>query len=70
MQDLPENIDSRFRYVMIVARRAEQLIQGAAPKARTRHTKATRVAMDEVNNDLVKWQLTPPASPLSDEPAE
>lgn len=70
MQDLPENIDSRFRYVLIVARRAEQLIQGAVPKARTRHAKATRVAMDEVNNDLVKWQLTAPEAPASDETTE
>lgn len=69
MQDLPEKIESRFRYVMVVAKRAEQLIQGAAPKARSRFTKPTRVAMDEVNKDLVKWELTAPVSP-NDEPAE
>lgn len=65
MQDLPEEVDSRFRYVMLVARRAEQLIEGAAPRVRTRHAKPTRVAMEEINKKLVKWQLEPPVNPLA-----
>jgi DNA-directed RNA polymerase subunit K/omega len=60
MEGLPEGVDSRFRYVLLIAKRAEQLIQGAQPKMRTRHAKPTRVAMDEVNNEQVKWQLEPP----------
>ena len=60
MEGLPEGIDSKFRYVLLVSKRAEQLIQGAAPKSRSKHAKPTRVAMEEIEKDLVKWQLTQP----------
>jgi DNA-directed RNA polymerase omega subunit len=60
MEGLPEGIDSRFRYVLLVSKRAEQLIQGAQPKTKPRHAKPTRIAMDEIENNAVKWQLTPP----------
>jgi DNA-directed RNA polymerase omega subunit len=68
MQDLPEGVESRFRYVMLVSKRAEQLIQGAAPKVRTRHAKPTRVAMDEIDRKLVKWQLSEELAEQSAEP--
>jgi DNA-directed RNA polymerase omega subunit len=60
MEGLPEGIDSKFRYVLLVSKRAEQLIQGAQPRTRSKHAKPTRVAMEEVERDQVKWQLTPP----------
>jgi DNA-directed RNA polymerase omega subunit len=60
MEGLPEGIDSKFRYVLLVAKRAEQLIQGSQAKIKSRHAKPTRVAMEEVEKDLVKWQLTAP----------
>ena len=60
MEGLPEGIDSKFRYVLLVSKRAEQLIQGAQSKVKTRHAKPTRIAMEEVEKDLVKWQLTAP----------
>lgn len=64
MDELPEGIDSKFRYVLLVAKRAEQLIQGGQPKARSKRAKPTRVAMDEIDQNLVKWQLTPPENPV------
>jgi DNA-directed RNA polymerase subunit K/omega len=60
MEGLPEGIDSKFRYVLLVSKRAEQLIQGAQARTRSKHAKPTRVAMEEVANNAVKWQLTPP----------
>ena len=60
MEGLPEGVDSRFRYVLLIAKRAEQLIQGSMPKIRSRHAKPTRVAMDEVGANAIKWQLEPP----------
>jgi DNA-directed RNA polymerase omega subunit len=60
MEGLPEGVDSRFRYVLLVSKRAEQLIQGSVPKVKSRHAKPTRVAMEEVARDMVKWQLTAP----------
>ena len=60
MEGLPEGVDSRFRYVLLVSKRAEQLIQGSSPKMKTKHAKPTRVAMEEIDKNQVKWQLTPP----------
>ena len=60
MEGLPEGIDSKFRYVLLVAKRAEQLVQGSAPKAKSKHNKPTRVAMEEIEKNQVKWQLSPP----------
>jgi DNA-directed RNA polymerase omega subunit len=60
MEGLPEGVDSKFRYVLLVSKRAEQLIQGAQPKLKSRHAKPTRVAMEEIANNQIKWQLTPP----------
>jgi DNA-directed RNA polymerase omega subunit len=60
MEGLPEGIDSKFRYVLLVSKRAEQIIQGSQPKARSKHAKPTRIAMEEIDKNQVKWQLTPP----------
>jgi DNA-directed RNA polymerase subunit K/omega len=60
MEGMPEGIDSKFRYVLLVSKRAEQLIQGAMPRIKSKYAKPTRVAMEEVARDTVKWQLTPP----------
>ncbi len=60
MAELPEGVDSRFRYVLLVAKRAEQLIQGSMAKVKSRHAKPTRIAMEEIAKDTIKWQLTPP----------
>ncbi|MGZ5477510.1 MAG: DNA-directed RNA polymerase subunit omega [Thermoanaerobaculia bacterium] len=60
MEGLPEGVDSKFRYVLLVSKRAEQLIQGAQPKLKTKHAKPTRVAMEEIAQNQVKWQLTAP----------
>jgi len=69
MSNLPPNVESKFRLVHIAARRAEQLVQGARPKIDSKHAKMTRVALEEVNADLVKWQLAPVEPVLEDVPA-
>ena len=60
MEGLPEGVDSRFRYVLLVSKRAEQLIQGAQPRTKSKHAKATRIAMEEVEKNQVKWQMSAP----------
>jgi DNA-directed RNA polymerase omega subunit len=60
MEGLPEGVDSKFRYVLLVSKRAEQLIQGAQPKMKSKHAKPTRVAMEEIEKNQVKWALTAP----------
>lgn len=60
MEGLPQDVDSKFRYVLLVAKRAEQLIQGSSAKIRSKFTKPTRVAMEEINRMQIKWHLSKP----------
>ena len=63
MDDMPERIDSKFRFVLLSAARAEKMIQGAAPKIETDNPKVTRVAMKEILTDAVEWDYGPPPEP-------
>jgi DNA-directed RNA polymerase subunit omega len=56
MSDLPEGIESTFRYILIAAKRAEQLIHGARPRVSTRHVKPTTVALTELGAEKVPWR--------------
>ncbi len=60
MERIPEKIDSKFRFVLLAAERAEQLLRGAKPKIDMGQLKPTRIAMNEISNDLVEWDYGPP----------
>ncbi len=71
MDHIPDRIDSRFRYVLLAAERAEQLMRGASPKIETTAIKPTRIAMDEIATDLIDWDYGPaPEVQEGDESAE
>ena len=56
IQSIPEGVDSKFRLVLLIARRAEQLMRGARPKLETdRPLKPTRLAAAEFEEDQVRW---------------
>jgi DNA-directed RNA polymerase omega subunit len=61
-------VDSKFRFVLVAAHRAEQLMRGARPKIEAGKRKPTRIAMEEVNHSLVDWGYGPP--PQEEEPAQ
>ena len=48
---IPEKVDSKFRYVLVSARRAEQLIRGGRPRL-NEAGKPTTVAMEEITREL------------------
>lgn len=73
MDKIPEKIDSKFRYVLLAATRAEQLMRGATPKVEIRSGKLTRIAMEEVLRETVRWEyglepmpVEPPEGPPAD----
>jgi DNA-directed RNA polymerase subunit omega len=45
---IERDYDSNFRYVLVAARRARQLQNGAEPLVSTQSSKACRVAQDEI----------------------
>lgn len=64
---IPEKMDSKFRFVLVAAHRAEQLMRGARPHDGIRNKKLTSIAQHEVGDGLVKWEYT---QPLADEVVE
>jgi DNA-directed RNA polymerase omega subunit len=60
IQKMPEGVDSKFRMVLLLARRAEQLMRGARPKMeQERALKPTRLAAREFEENRVQWALGP-----------
>lgn len=59
IQKLPEGVDSKFRMVVLLARRAEQLMRGARPKTETGSAKPTRMAAQEFSENLIRWDFGP-----------
>ena len=55
MDRIPEKIDSKFRYVLLAARRAEQLIRGAQERMPRESPKFARHAMKEIASELIDW---------------
>ncbi len=55
MIEIPKEINSRFKFVVIAAKRAVQLQRGAKPKIQTDSTKWTRIAIREVEKTLIKY---------------
>ncbi|MEM7052362.1 MAG: DNA-directed RNA polymerase subunit omega [Acidobacteriota bacterium] len=51
-------MDSKFRYVLVAAHRAEQLIRGGRRRLEG-NDKPTTAAMAEVSQDVVEWEYGP-----------
>jgi len=55
-----EEMESTFRYILIAARRAEQLVDGARARMASRHVKPTTIALSELDAGLVPWRKVTP----------
>jgi DNA-directed RNA polymerase subunit omega len=60
--DLPQKIDSKFRYILVAAKRARQLQAGARPLIQSTEKRLTRIAQQEVMAGLVPFELLTPAT--------
>jgi len=54
---LVEGFDSNYRYVLVAARRARQLQNGARPVVDTHSRKPCRIAEEEIQAGMVKWEV-------------
>ena len=57
---LVEGFDSNYRYVLVAARRARQLQNGARPVVQTQTRKPCRIAEEEIQAGMVKWVVPQP----------
>jgi DNA-directed RNA polymerase omega subunit len=51
--------DNRFLKVLVTAQRAKQLHKGARPLVQNSNTRATRIALDEVEGGLINFEHMP-----------
>jgi len=61
---LDEQFDSSYRYVLVAARRARQLLSGARPTIDTATRKPCKIAQEEIKAGKVHW-----SSPETPQPA-
>jgi len=55
------SIDSKYRKILIAAKRSKQIQKGARPRINLPGAKPTRVALEEVERGLVGFELMPPS---------
>ena len=55
--------DSKFRYILVAAKRTRQLQAGARPMVTAPSRKLTRIAQEEVASGLVKYDIVEPVKP-------
>jgi DNA-directed RNA polymerase subunit omega len=60
--EIPQSIDSKYRFILISAKRARQLQAGAQPLIQVATKKPTRVAQLEVAANLVPFENFTPES--------
>ena len=67
MITIPDNIDSKYRFVILSALRARQIQGGSMPLLKEPRHKSTQIAQKEILQGLVKFRI--PAKD-ADKPAE
>ncbi len=67
---LVEGFDSNYRYVLVAARRARQIQNGARPVLEPHSRKPCRIAEEEIQAGKVKWEIPPVGTAGSKEAAE
>lgn len=50
-------IDSKYRKILIAAKRSKQIQKGAQPRVHLADSKATRVALEEVERGLINFEI-------------
>jgi DNA-directed RNA polymerase omega subunit len=54
--DWTTEVDSKYRLVLLVAKRSKQIQKGARPRLQSIAKKPTRVALEEVQHGMVQYQ--------------
>jgi DNA-directed RNA polymerase subunit omega len=65
-----DGFDSKYRYVLVAARRARQIQNGAPPVVEPHSHKACRIAEEEINAGKVKWSIPAASAAPVEEPAD
>ena len=64
MIQIPENIDSKYRFVILAALRARQIQAGSMPMIKEPSHKATTLARKELQQGFVQFRVIDPSEKL------
>jgi len=70
IEDLMEHVDSKYRLVIVAAKRAKQLNRGAAPLVQPRSVKPTYQALEEISSGKLGFEIEAAAGEVGRELAE
>lgn len=70
IEDLMEHVDSKYRLVIVAAKRAKQLNRGAASLVQPRSVKPTYQAMEEISSGKLGFEMEAAAGETARELAE
>ena len=59
MIEIGDNVDSKYRFILLAAKRARQLQNGAKPLVHTTARKPTRIALEELRAGVLKFEVLP-----------
>ena len=59
-EPVEHTIDSKYRKILIAAKRSKQIQRGARPRVQMPNNKSTRVAIEEINRGLVDFEVVGP----------
>ena len=51
-------VDSKYRKILIAAKRSKQIQNGARPRVHLPNAKPTRVALTEIDRGLINFEIT------------
>lgn len=51
--------DSKFRFIIVAAQRAKQLLKGDRPKIKSRHRSPIRIAQEELKSGAIQYEILP-----------
>jgi len=54
---IPDQFDSKFRFILVAAERAKQIQHGAPPRIKSQSRKAAFIAVKEVEENLVPYVI-------------
>ncbi len=57
---IPEEFDSKFRFILVAAARAKQIQHGAPPRIKSESRKPASIAVLEVEQNLVPYVILKP----------
>ena len=65
--DIPDEYDSKFRFILVAAERAKQLQNGYPPRIDEKSPKPAHVAIQEAQQGLITWEVLEEADEETDQ---